>query len=46
MCLKIRCDGESENFLQNFWGTNRALLRSTYAAGEGQAHVRLLRTAM
>ena len=26
MCLKIRCDGESEKFCKNFWELNKALI--------------------
>jgi hypothetical protein len=27
MCLKIRCDGESEKFCKIFWKLNRALFQ-------------------
>jgi hypothetical protein len=33
MCLKIRCDGESEKFCKIFWELNRALVEER---GPGQ----------
>ena len=30
MCLKIRCDGESEKFCKIFWKLNKALVVSIF----------------